>query len=354
MNGNYYMILHDYLKLCRAPKIDMHMHLQGTGNLHVISYLIKKNKPDVIKQIENDKRLLKKFANSSRIMNFLYSDCMYIDEDSDLFEYSTIQDFFLTYNFLNMFIRSISDFKLYLKGVIIKLEKQNIVHADIIVSLPELIDQGLSIRFILCCLDKIKKTSHISVNWWIDLVRHRGPDNAMNLLEMVIQNNYEGTIYGINLGGDEKTENLDSFKEVFLCAKNNGLKIVVHDGETQFVMNETIYKQYDIIRVGHGLNYIRDNVFIEGLIEVCLGSNYNTKIIEHIYKHPIFEDEYKLNNIVICTDDGTLFKTNLAKELSYILTFYGKSALIRVVSNALRYADLAYKEAILNWYENNF
>ena len=348
------MILYDYLKLHRAPKIDAHMHLQGSGNLHVVSFLIHKNKLAVKKQIESDRELFEKFAKSSRIMDFLYSDYMYIDEDSALFEYDSIQDFFLVYKFLNMFIRSQSDFILYLKGVIIKLKKQNIVHADIIVSLPELIEQGLSIELIISSLNKIKKNCDIGLNWWIDLVRHRGVDKAKKLLSAVVKNNIECTIYGINLGGDEKIEDLNRFKKVFKYAKKNGLRINVHDGETQFVMNERIYKEFGINRIGHGLNYIENNLFLDGMIEVCLSSNYSTKIIGGIYNHPIFHSTRKLDNIVICTDDGALFKTNLARELLYVFNYYGKNGLIMVINNSMRCVDFATKESMLNWYKNNF
>ena len=206
---------------------------------------------------------------------------------------------------------------------------------------------------------KIKMTHNYPHCWRCDtpLLYYAKPSYYLEVTKIkdaVVKNNIECTIYGINLGGNEKAEDLNSFKEVFKYAKKNGLRISVHDGETQFVMNERIYKEFGINRIGHGLNYIENNLFLDGMIEVCLSSNYSTKIIGEIYNHPIFHSKRKLNNIVICTDDGALFKTNLARELLYVFNYYGKNGLIMVIDNSMRCVDFATKESMLNWYKNNF
>ena len=347
------MNIYNFLQLERAPKLDLHVHLQGSGNLHVMNYLINKNKLTVRAQILHDKKLNIRLQLYSELMSVLLAEKTTISDITSLFDYRTTDQFFTTYKFLNLFINSISDLDLYIKGVVIKLIKQNIVYSDIIISLPELVDQRMDIQQILMLLNKYTKLKQIKINWWIDLVRHRGAENALNLLKSVIQSDTQNTICGINLGGDEKKETLESFQSVFYLAQENGLKINLHDGETQFVANQKIYQNYGINRIAHGLCYIQKNNLHNFLIEVCLSSNYKTKIINSVYSHPLFKSIGNLNNVVICTDDSTLFETSLAKELSYILAFYGKKKLIEVIKASLFCVNTQTGEAIIKWYYKN-
>lgn len=347
------MNIYNYVQLYRAPKLDLHVHLQGAGNLHVISYLINKNRTAVRTQLLDDIKLYERLKQYAKIMNILQSNKTTITDITSLFDYDSINDFFATYRFLNLFIKSASDLNLYLKGIVIDLIRQNIVYVDVIISLPELVAQGIEIPEILAQLGRYNKIRNIRINWWIDLVRHSGAENAVNLLKTVIQCDVQNTITGINLGGDEKAETLASFEPVFHLARENNLKINLHDGETQVVANQEKYVEYGVNRIAHGLCYIQKGICRNFLIEVCLSSNYNTKVIKSVYSHPIFDCSTRIRNIVLCTDDSTLFKTNLAKELSYILEFYGKQKLIDVVENSLKYVAQEEAVDIIKWYQDN-
>lgn len=347
------MTIYNYLQLYRAPKLDLHIHLQGSGNLHVIEYLINKNRTVVYQKLLQDGALYDRLSQYPRIMKILGSHWTTTAQIVSLFDYDSINDFFATYKFLSLFINSTSDLNLYLKGFVINLIKQNIVYADVIVSLPELVAQGIEIPDILTLLDRFNKKNNIKINWWIDLVRHSGAENAYHLLKTIVQHNYVNIITGINLGGDEKAEDLESFEQVFSLAKKKGLKINIHDGETQHVANQEKYIKYGINRIAHGLSYIQEESCHNVVIEVCLSSNSKTKILKSVFDHPIFQCCNRLDNIVLCTDDSTLFCTNLVKELSYVLTVYGKKKLIDVVENSLN--CVSYKESteIIRWYQRN-
>ena len=121
------MNIYNFLQLERAPKLDLHVHLQGSGNLHVMNYLINKNKLTVRAQILHDKKLNIRIQQYSELMSVLLAEKTTISDITSLFDYRTTDQFFTTYKFLNLFINSISDLDLYIKGVVIKLIKQNIV-----------------------------------------------------------------------------------------------------------------------------------------------------------------------------------------------------------------------------------
>ena len=52
----------NYLTLFKAPKIDLHLHLQGAANMHVFSHLVNINKHTVINQILNDDFLYERYS----------------------------------------------------------------------------------------------------------------------------------------------------------------------------------------------------------------------------------------------------------------------------------------------------
>lgn len=121
------MNIYNFLQLERAPKLDLHVHLQGSGNLHVMNYLINKNKLTVRAQILHDKKLNIRIQQYSELMSVLLAEKTTISDITSLFDYRITDQFFTTYKFLNLFINSISDLDLYIKGVVIKLIKQTLL-----------------------------------------------------------------------------------------------------------------------------------------------------------------------------------------------------------------------------------
>lgn len=63
----------NYLTLFKAPKIDLHLHLQGAANMHVFSHLVNINKHTVINQILNDDFLYERYSKNNEIQEFLES-----------------------------------------------------------------------------------------------------------------------------------------------------------------------------------------------------------------------------------------------------------------------------------------
>lgn len=340
----------NYLTLFKAPKIDLHLHLQGAANMHVFSHLVNINKHTVINQILNDDFLYERYSKNNEIQEFLESGKLALN-----FSFLTINDFFAMYRFMCLFIRCKKDLYLYIKGVIINLINQNIIYSDIIISLPELLEQNIKIDEIINVLNEFKDIKDIKINWWIDLVRHNGNKKCLTMLEKIIKHDSDHIIYGINLGGKESSYALNEFSELFKLANDNDLKINIHDGEIRSVDNNYYYKKYGISRIAHGLNYIQKGNVHNLSIEVCLTSNVNTKIINSVYEHPLFESRKNTNNICICTDDPTLFQTNLALELLYVLEFYNKDVLIKIITNSLEASGLNYKKRykIIKWYIDN-
>src|SRR5271167_2119561 len=90
------------------------------------------------------------------------------------------------------------------------------------------------------------------------------------------------SIIGIGIGGDERRTGAEPFRELYFEARDTGLRLTAHAGET--VGPESIWAALNIgaERIGHGLTAIEDPELMEVLaerqipIEICISSNLRT------------------------------------------------------------------------------
>lgn len=329
-----------YYGLHNIKKFELHMHLQGAITIKVFQSLYIKNKEEVYKYIFSDEKRKKRFLTTPNIARFMDKDAVDRKVIKELLVYRNILDFFATFRFINLFIKTIQDLDMVIKGVIDELIKQNIVYADILVSLPELLDQGFTIQEIMNELGKYGVNDNIKVNWWLDMVRSKDKNKTIELLDKVIKNNTNQTVFGIHIGGNEMVCDIKTYKEVVKIARTNGLQVEVHDGETIEVNSMNWYKKVKIGRITHGVSYLNRKDKIKIPIEVCLSSNKCTSLIANVDNHPIMQSAEHIKKICICTDDPTLFQTNLVNELMYIYKKYHLWGLKKVMENSIKYSYL--------------
>ncbi len=73
----------------------------------------------------------------------------------------------------------------------------------------------------------------ISVLWIIDAVRHFGVDAAKRVVDDTIRlRKKHDTVIGIGIGGDEARGPAEQFRALYNKAKDNGLRLLAHAGES--------------------------------------------------------------------------------------------------------------------------
>ena len=232
--------------------------------------------------------------------------------------------------------------------MLLKLRNQNIVYAEIIVSLTAYINNGISIFDIDKCLKKYSSTTMVQVNWIVGISRIYGPEIAQKLVDQVIKldNPY---IVGINLGGNEKIYNVSEFSGVFKAVKNAGLKITVHAGEicnSSSVIDAIYYLGAD--RIGHGISVAHDERVMHYLsdfgipLEICPTSNLCTGICSGYAEHPLKALYYNNVNITVSSDDPSFFNTSLVDEYVHLYTEMDFSIrdITKIVKNGFIYSFL--------------
>ena len=152
----------------------------------------------------------------------------------------------------------------------------------------------------------------------LSLQRASTPDIAKVTVDLAIKYKKEG-IVGLDLSGDSTLGNLKQIISQFKRAKNNGLHLSLHLGESpKETKQEKLLKLLKPERVGHGVHLSKNakKWIIKKRIplEVCLSSSQQVNMVQNYTEHPGFEF-YKMGHpITLCTDDPLIFGSSLSNE----------------------------------------
>jgi adenosine deaminase/aminodeoxyfutalosine deaminase len=167
----------------------------------------------------------------------------------------------------------------------------------------------------------------VTLYWIFDAVRHFGVDEAARVFrtaavirEQQISDTGESSIVGIGLGGDERRGPAEEFKALYLEAKDAGLRLTVHAGES--AGPESIWAALNIgaERLGHALTAQFDDELMELLaerqipVELCPSSNVATGCCRTMEEHPLRRYFESGLMVTLNSDDPPMFSTDLVGE----------------------------------------
>jgi adenosine deaminase len=170
---------------------------------------------------------------------------------------------------------------------------------------------GIDARLILCTL------------------RHFPAAQSMRTAELVRE--FEGSLVaGLDIAGDEAGFPLDAHQEAFRWAREQGLALTAHAGESAGAASvwETL-RLLRPTRIGHGVRSIEDPALVEHLrqqgihLEVCPSSNVVVNVVERYQDHPV-DRLYRAGvRLGISTDVRTMIDTTLSGEYERLRRSFG-------------------------------
>jgi len=301
------------------PKAELHLHLRGAIPREFLSDRVRKYPPvQALGSAPPDQ--LARLRRQPAIARILAASDP-AEELDGLFRFDSLDQFLAAYFFTVFFVREIDDFRGLVVGVREHLRAQNITYAEVTVSIPEYLQQGLPLEGILDVLGA-DPPARPKVRWIVDLVRNYGPDAAEKLLERLLPL-LPPTVVGLTLGGAERLYPPRQFERVYALAREGGLRTTVHAGEA--LGPESVWHALDTLRVeriGHGVRAIEDPMLVSHLaerkipLEICPTSNIRTGVFPSMDAHPVralYEAGVPMS---INTDDPTFFGVSLAEELA--------------------------------------
>ncbi len=167
------------------------------------------------------------------------------------------------------------------------------------------------------------KKEFIDARILVDIIRNQNISIAKKMIDWISSENPKEVV-GINFGGDEEKYKVDKFLCIFSQAKELGLGITIHAGESanekEFIKS---VRQVKPNRIGHATSLVSKHLIDQIVstnyhIEACPTSNYILGYLSNQATHPSLLNLYI--NSSINTDDRTFFAPSLTEELLELLS----------------------------------
>lgn len=170
---------------------------------------------------------------------------------------------------------------------------------------------SISVGLILCCM--------------------RGEDNEeWNLQTVETAKKYLGDVVcAVDIAGAESLYPTERFAPVFEKVREYGLPSTIHAGEAAGPESMKTALAFGAKRIGHGVAAVEDPELVRRLIEeqitleVCVTSNYQTKVVPSIEAHPIRRLFNAGVRVTVNSDNRTVSNTNVRKELDILRNVFG-------------------------------
>jgi adenosine deaminase len=333
--------------LQRLPKAELHVHLRGAAPVETLLSLIARHGVDTVlaelSPLERDWYL----AQPHLAAFVARRGAAGHSGHHTLFGYTGFEGFLATYSFVGRFVRTIDDFALLVEQTLASLAAQRIVYAEIMVSIPEYLRNGLRLPEMAEVLGAAAAEGPLAVGWIVDLVRDQGPEPGAKLVRELAGLGCPAII-GVTIGGGEHVVPARSFVEVFRLARECGFRLTAHAGEA--AGPESVWsalRDLGVQRVGHGVRAAEDARLLELLsrqgtpFEICLTSNLRTGVVRDLESHPVRTFLERGIPVSLSTDDPTFFATNLVEE-HLLLRELGvnEADLLEVLRNGFRHSFL--------------
>ncbi|MBV8818216.1 MAG: adenosine deaminase [Acidobacteriaceae bacterium] len=261
----------------------------------------------------------------------------------------TFAAFIESYVWVNRRLRSPQDYALAAKHLLERLAQQDVAYAEVTLSAGIILWKKQDLAAIYDAIWAESQASQVKTRWILDAVRQFGPDEAAPLAEFAVSRREHGVV-AFGIGGYEDVGPAQWFREVFSFARQGGLRLVAHAGET--VGPESIWAALEIgaERIGHGISAVEDAELMAHLrdrkipLEVSISSNVCTGVVTTLRDHPVRRLYDAGVPLVLNTDDPALFFTSLDREYKIAEREFGIPP-DEMAANSFRYAfDAAERE----------
>ena len=324
------------MNLKNIPKVELHLHLDGSVRLDTASKLTGKSIEEV------------------RSLMIAKEKC------HDLNEYLT------KFNLANEIMQSQENLTRIAKELVEDLKKDNVIYAEVRFAPLLHTKKGLTGEKVIEAVLLGLKDEDLKVNLILCMMRQFSFEDNLKTIELASKYLDKGVV-AIDLAGAEALYPTASFEKLFQIAKDKNIPFTIHAGEADGKDSILSAINFKTKRIGHGVRCIEDNETLDIIkknnitLEVCPTSNIQTGIFENYYDHPI-KKLYDMNVLVtINVDNMTVSNIDLTQEYEKLVKIFNLNIedLKKINLNAIDAAFLTDKEKqfykiIINNYKNNF
>lgn len=261
----------------------------------------------------------------------------------EVYRFSTFAGFIECFKFIAMRLRTPEDYALVTRRLVASLAEQGVTYAEVTLAAGVLLWKGLEIAPYYDAVREASLQGPVDIRWNLDAIRHLGPDLAWRVAEFAARRLDDGVV-SIGIGGDELRGPASWFEGIYRFARQQGLRLTAHAGETDGPASVWEALELGAERIGHGIRAIDDPILLRHLrdhqipLEVCPTSNVCTGAVSSAQSHPLRRLYDAGVPVTLSTDDPGVFRCNLHSEYEAARRLgLGEKDLRTITENAWRF-----------------
>lgn len=259
--------------------------------------------------------------------------------------YSDFAGFLKSFVWVNQRLRTPEDYARVARRLFARLKSEGVTYAEVILSVGVVLWKEQDLGAIYKALAREAALTPVTVRWIFDAIRQFGAETAKPIFDLAAERVGDGVV-AIGLGGDEVRGPAGLFGDLFREARDRGLRLTCHAGETAGPRSVWEALQIGSERIGHGIRAIEDPALVAHLaakqipLEVCITSNLRTGAVASLAEHPVRKLYEAGVPIILNSDDPALFGCTLTSEFELAAREFGftEDELAGLTRNAFRYA----------------
>ncbi len=238
------------------------------------------------------------------------------------------------FKFVAQRLRSPGDYGAIARWMIESLARQGIEYAEVTLGAGVVLWRGFDFagvwRAIREAEREVRTERPVEIRWNLDAIRQFGPEHVMEMARLAAKYVEDGVV-SFGIGGDEARGPAELFREAYCYARDAGLRLTAHAGETAGPESIRAALAIGAERIGHGIRAAEDPELMRRLreeripLEVCITSNVRTGAVAALDAHPVRKLFDAGVPITLNTDDPGLFETDLAREFALARKVFGFS-----------------------------
>ncbi|HFQ8395463.1 Adenosine deaminase [Streptococcus agalactiae] len=295
--------------LKELAKAELHCHLDGSLSLPAIRKLA--NMADII--LPNSDKELRKYVIAPA-------------------QTDSLVDYLKTFEFIRPLLQTKEALRFAAYDVARQAALENVIYIEIRFA-PELsMDKGLTasdtVFAVLEGLADAQKEFNIVARALVCGMRQSSHKTTKEIIKHIVDLAPKGLV-GFDFAGDEFSYPTDSLVDLIQEVKRSGYPMTLHAGECGCAKHIADSLNLGIKRMGHVTALTGQRALIKRFVEedavaeMCLTSNLQTKAASSIQSFPYQELYDAGGKITINTDNRTVSDTNLTKEYSLFVTYFG-------------------------------
>ena len=314
--------------LNKLPKVELHLHLEGTLEPELMFNLAKRNNISLPYENINDVKKAYEFNHLQDFLDIYYQGAEVFQSEQDFYD--------LTWAYL------------------IKCQQQNVQHVEPFFDPQIHTLRGIAFETVINgishALEDGEKKLGISYQLIMCFLRHLSESDAIETLRSAEK--FIDKIHGVGLDSSEKGNPPEKFSNVFSEASKKGFKLVAHAGEEGPA--SYIWSSLDVLkvnRIDHGIRAMDDPKLLSRLIDsqipltVCPLSNTKLRVFDDMSQHTIL----KMLDLGLCvtvnSDDPSYFGGYITENFNELAEhlFLTKVQAIKLIENSIE-ASFAEKK----------